>query len=54
VPIHFAAGSLDPMVSPEQLRQCDPAGIVIPGCGHNVHVEAPGLLWDYLEPLLLA
>lgn len=54
VPLHLAAGSEDPMISFDGMRQIDPAAISIPGAGHNVHVEAPGLLWKYVEPLLLA
>jgi pimeloyl-ACP methyl ester carboxylesterase len=53
-PLHLAAGSKDPMLSVELMRRYDPDAIVIPGFGHNVHVEAPEQLWRSLEPLLLA
>jgi pimeloyl-ACP methyl ester carboxylesterase len=52
-PLHLAAGGKDPMVSVDVMRRYDPDALVIPGYGHNIHVEAPQELWQRLEPVLL-
>jgi pimeloyl-ACP methyl ester carboxylesterase len=52
VPLRLAAGSNDSMASVEAMRRHDPDAVIIPGYGHNVHVEAPERLWESLEPLL--
>ncbi|HEX6347697.1 alpha/beta hydrolase [Umezawaea sp.] len=44
----LAAGERDPMCPPEHLLAVDPGGVVLPGVGHNAHVEEP----DALVPLL--
>jgi pimeloyl-ACP methyl ester carboxylesterase len=44
-PLRLAAGERDPMVTPEQMRRFDPGAVVLPGLGHNPHVEAPEQLW---------
>jgi pimeloyl-ACP methyl ester carboxylesterase len=44
----LAAGEDDPMCPPEQLRALQPAAVVLPGLGHNAHVQNP----DALLPLL--
>ena len=44
----LAAGDRDPMCPPEHLLATHPSGVVLPGLGHNAHVERP----DALVPLL--
>lgn len=53
-PLHFGAGSRDPMVSAEELRVLDPEGFIFEGLGHNLHVENPAALWRYAESKLRA
>jgi pimeloyl-ACP methyl ester carboxylesterase len=48
----LAAGERDPMCRPDQLRAADPHAVVLPGAGHNVHVENPMTLWPVLDRLL--
>jgi pimeloyl-ACP methyl ester carboxylesterase len=48
-PVRLACGELDPMVDVDQLRRFDPAAVVIPGCGHNAHVESPSALARLVE-----
>ena len=48
----LAAGERDPMCPPEALLAVDPDGVVLPGAGHNVHVESPSTLWPVLDRLL--
>ncbi len=48
----LAAGERDPMCPPEALLAADPDGVVLPGAGHNVHVESPSTLWPVLDRLL--
>ena len=50
-PLRLAAGERDPMVSPEQMRRFDPQAAVLPGLGHNPHVEAPERLWRHVEKM---
>jgi pimeloyl-ACP methyl ester carboxylesterase len=40
-PVVLAAGEHDPMSRPEQLRALDPDTVILPGLGHNAHVEDP-------------
>jgi pimeloyl-ACP methyl ester carboxylesterase len=40
----LARGEHDPMVSTAQLADVVPAPVVLPGCGHNAHVERPDLV----------
>ena len=49
VPIHFAAGDRDQLVSVELMRGVDPEAHVFPGRGHNVQVEDPLAVWEYAE-----
>ncbi|USX49367.1 alpha/beta fold hydrolase [Lentzea sp. HUAS12] len=44
----LAAGENDPMSPQEHLKELVPEPVVIPGAGHNVHVESP----SSLRPLL--
>jgi len=51
-PTLLAAGERDPMCPPEHLLDVDPGATVLPGAGHNVHVESPLTLWPILDRLL--
>jgi pimeloyl-ACP methyl ester carboxylesterase len=48
-PVRLACGELDRMVDVDQLRRFDPAAVVIPGCGHNAHIESPSALARLLD-----
>jgi pimeloyl-ACP methyl ester carboxylesterase len=48
-PLRLAAGARDPMVSLATMQRIDPAAIVFEGAGHNVHWEAPELVWRFVE-----
>jgi pimeloyl-ACP methyl ester carboxylesterase len=48
-PLHLAAGANDPMVSLEVMRSIDRDAMTFAGLGHNVHVEAPQLVWQFIE-----
>ena len=50
-PLRLAAGENDPMITVEQMRRYDPDAVLLPGLGHNVHVEAPERLWQLVEPI---
>jgi pimeloyl-ACP methyl ester carboxylesterase len=50
----LAAGEKDPMCSSADLRVLQPDAVVLPGLGHNAHVEDPAALWPVLESLLAA
>jgi pimeloyl-ACP methyl ester carboxylesterase len=45
-PLRLAAGTEDPMVSLEAMRQVDPGAVLIEGAGHNAHWEAPEAVWS--------
>jgi pimeloyl-ACP methyl ester carboxylesterase len=47
----LAAGEHDHMCTGDQLRAFVPDPVILPGLGHNAHVEAPGALWPLLERL---
>ena len=47
-PAHFARGNLDAMNSLDQLAAFDPRACDLPG-GHNVMVENPNAVWQWLE-----
>jgi pimeloyl-ACP methyl ester carboxylesterase len=47
----LAAGEHDPMCTGDQLRALVPDPVILPGLGHNAHVEAPDALWPLLERL---
>jgi pimeloyl-ACP methyl ester carboxylesterase len=53
-PLHLAAGERDPMVTLDEMRRFDPAAKLLTGSGHNPHVEAPEVLWRYVEEVLAA
>jgi pimeloyl-ACP methyl ester carboxylesterase len=48
-PVVLAAGERDPMCTEAQLRQLVPDPVILPGLGHNAHVEAPEVLWPLVE-----
>jgi len=43
-PVLLAAGERDPMVDAAQLRALAPGAAVLPGIGHNAHLENPALV----------
>jgi pimeloyl-ACP methyl ester carboxylesterase len=45
----LAAGEHDHMCSGDQLRALVPNPVILPGLGHNAHVEAPDALWPLVE-----
>jgi pimeloyl-ACP methyl ester carboxylesterase len=52
-PLHLAAGERDAMVSQEEMRQFDPAARLLPGLGHNAHIESPEVVWQLVEDVLV-
>jgi pimeloyl-ACP methyl ester carboxylesterase len=51
-PIHLARGRDDLMVTLEQTMSLDPSAVDLGAYGHNVMVEAPEVVWDWIESLL--
>jgi pimeloyl-ACP methyl ester carboxylesterase len=49
--VTLAAGEHDPMCPEDELRRLVPDPVILPGLGHNAHVEAPEALWPLLERL---
>ncbi|WP_406639038.1 alpha/beta fold hydrolase [Amycolatopsis sp. WGS_07] len=49
-PVMLATGENDPMSRPEQLRALVPEAVVLPGLGHNAHVEDPAAVASLLSP----
>lgn len=47
--LHLAAGENDPMVTAAQMRGFVPDPTVIPGAGHNPHLETPEQVWALVE-----
>ncbi|QFU93145.1 alpha/beta fold hydrolase [Amycolatopsis sp. YIM 10] len=47
----LAAGERDPMCQAEHLRELVPDPVVLPGLGHNAHVEDPAALLPLLDGL---
>ncbi|MEU4448453.1 alpha/beta fold hydrolase [Actinosynnema sp. NPDC050801] len=50
-PVVLAAGESDPMCPPEHLTAAQPGGMVLPGAGHNAHVEQPPSIKPVLDRL---
>jgi pimeloyl-ACP methyl ester carboxylesterase len=50
VPVVLARGERDPMVSTADLAALVPDPVVLPGLGHNAHVEAPAALLPLVAP----
>jgi pimeloyl-ACP methyl ester carboxylesterase len=48
-PVVLARGEHDAMVTTEQLADVVPRPVVLPGCGHNAHVERPDLVAQLLS-----
>jgi pimeloyl-ACP methyl ester carboxylesterase len=48
----LAVGEQDQMCSPEQVKEVDANAIVLPGLGHNAHVEDPGAMVKLIADLL--
>jgi pimeloyl-ACP methyl ester carboxylesterase len=48
----LAVGENDQMCSPEQMREVDPNTKVLPGLGHNAHVEDPTTMVKLITELL--
>lgn len=48
-PVRIAAGENDPMVSLADMTPLDPDAAILPGVGHNAHVEKPELIWKLFE-----
>ncbi len=44
-PVYLAAGERDQMVPAHEMKGLDPNAVVLPGLGHNAHVEDPEALW---------
>lgn len=50
-PVVLAAGETDHMCPPDHLRAAQPGGMVLPGVGHNAHVEQPASIKPVLDRL---
>jgi pimeloyl-ACP methyl ester carboxylesterase len=50
-PVVLAAGETDHMCPPEHLLAAQAGGIVLPGVGHNAHVEQPSSIKPVLDRL---
>ena len=50
-PVVLAAGERDPMSTARELRALVPDPVILPGLGHNAHVEDPAALWPLLQRL---
>lgn len=50
-PIHLGQGRHDALVTLEQTRSLDPEARDLGPHGHNVMVEAPAAVWDWVAPL---
>ncbi|MDP6563757.1 MAG: alpha/beta hydrolase [Alphaproteobacteria bacterium] len=53
-PIHLLTGEHDAMSTPEMMRKLGGEVTVLPGLGHNLHVEAPEAFWRAIESYLQA
>jgi pimeloyl-ACP methyl ester carboxylesterase len=50
-PVVWARGEHDPLVSDADLRPLAGSHTVLPGLGHNAHVEDPAAIWALLAEL---
>lgn len=48
----LAVGENDQMCSPDQVKEVDPNATVLPGLGHNAHVEDPSAMVKLISDLL--
>lgn len=53
-PLHLLCGETDPIADPAAMRRLGADVAVLPGLGHNPHVQAPGAFWQAIEPRLSA
>jgi pimeloyl-ACP methyl ester carboxylesterase len=51
VPVRFAAGAADAMVSFDEMLGYDPTAAIIADAGHNAHVERPDRVWELFESI---
>lgn len=51
-PIHLGCGGNDAMVTLAQTRSLDPEARELGPHGHNVMVEAPGVMWDWMASVI--
>lgn len=51
-PVRLAAGANDPMTTLDDMRALDPNAFLFEGAGHNVHVEAPEQVWQFVKRVL--
>lgn len=51
-PVLLARGDHDALVSTDQLAELVPAPVVLPGCGHNAHLERPAAVARLLDDAL--
>ncbi len=51
-PVRLAAGSKDAMVTAGDMRPLDPEAFLFEGAGHNVHVERPEELWQFVRAVV--
>jgi pimeloyl-ACP methyl ester carboxylesterase len=50
--IRLAAGSNDPMVTLEHMKEIDPGARLIEGAAHNAHAEAPEKVWQFVKAVI--
>lgn len=50
--IRLAAGSKDPMVTLDDMREIDLSAFLFEGAGHNAHVEAPEAVWEFVKRVI--
>lgn len=48
-PVRMAAGAKDPMVTAADMQPFDPKPEIFEGVGHNIHVERPAELWQFVR-----
>jgi pimeloyl-ACP methyl ester carboxylesterase len=48
-PVALAVGEKDAMVPLADVRGLDPAASIMPGVGHNAHVEQPEQVWNVIQ-----
>jgi pimeloyl-ACP methyl ester carboxylesterase len=48
-PVLLAAGAKDPMVTLTDMQAIDANAVLLEGAGHNVHVEAPEKVWQFVK-----
>lgn len=51
-PLVLLCGETDPIARPDSMRRLGAEVAVLPGLGHNLHVEAPAAFWAAIAPAL--